>query len=73
VGLNSFQTSGSSPTPRVEVVLLGSGATSSAIARRLTGPDSLSILHLAHICDLGRAREAHAWRLAGISDNREVV
>ena len=55
--LNSFQTSGSSPTPaRCHIGLLGFGLVGSAIARRLTDPDSPSILQLTHICDR-RARE----------------
>jgi homoserine dehydrogenase len=56
MGLNSFQTSGSSPTPRCQVALLGFGPLGSALARRLTGPDSPLGLQLTHICDR-RARE----------------
>jgi homoserine dehydrogenase len=64
--LNSFQTSGNSPgdvrgvsPDRCRVGILGFGTVGSAVARRLTGPDSPSILHLTHICDR-RAREKRA-------------
>jgi homoserine dehydrogenase len=69
VGLNSFQTSGNSPGVRrihqrsgsrppalCRVGILGFGSVGSAIAKRLTGPDSVSSLELTHICDR-RARE----------------
>ena len=63
VPLNSFQTSGNSPgaarlgsPARRRVGSLGFGTLGSAIARRLTGPDSPSSLQLTHICDR-RARE----------------
>jgi homoserine dehydrogenase len=56
LALNSFQTSGNSPTSRCRVGILGFGTVGSAVARRLTGPDSLPSLHLTHICDR-RARE----------------
>lgn len=61
MGLNTFQTSGSSPTssarkPRCSVALLGFGPLGQALARRLTGPDSPFGLQLTHICDR-RARE----------------
>ena len=63
VPLNSFQTSGNSPgatrpgsPARCRVGSLGFGTLGSAIARRLTGPDSPSSLQLTHICDR-RARE----------------
>jgi homoserine dehydrogenase len=60
VGLNSFQTSGNSPgAPRCRVGILGFGTVGSAIARRLTGPDSIPTLELTHICDR-RAREKQA-------------
>jgi homoserine dehydrogenase len=55
--LNSFQTSGSSPTAsRCQVALLGFGPLGAALARRLTGPDSPLGLQLTHIFDR-RARE----------------
>ena len=61
--LNSFQTSGSSPghqaSGRCQVGILGFGTVGSAIARRLTGPDSPPLLQLTHICDR-RAREKRA-------------
>ena len=58
--LNSFQTSGNSPTqPRCRVALHGFGTVGSAIARRLTAPDSPSALQLISICDR-RAREKRA-------------
>jgi homoserine dehydrogenase len=58
--LNSFQTSGNSPgTPRCLVDILGFGSVGSAIARRLTGPDSIPSLELTHICDR-RARDKRA-------------
>ena len=64
--LNSFQTSGNSPgeprhasPARCRVGILGFGTVGSAIARRLTSPDSPSILQLTHICDR-RAREKRA-------------
>jgi homoserine dehydrogenase len=66
VPLNSFQTSGNSPgdprhssPARCRVGILGFGTVGSAIARRLTSPDSPSILQLTHICDR-RAREKRA-------------
>ena len=60
MGLNSFQTSGSSPTAtRCHVALLGFGPLGAALARRLTGPDSPSGLQLTQICDR-RAREKRA-------------
>ena len=64
MGLNSFQTSGSSPTARCQVGILGFGTVGSALARRLTGPDSPPTLQLTHICDRRsrdkRARQADA-------------
>jgi homoserine dehydrogenase len=55
--LNSFQTSGNSPGfGRCRVGILGFGIVGSALARRLTGPDSIPLLELTHICDR-RARE----------------
>lgn len=63
MGLNSFQTSGNSPGPRIgprcRVGILGLGAVGSAVANRLTGADSLPTLELTHICDR-RAREKRA-------------
>jgi homoserine dehydrogenase len=65
VPLNSFQTSGNSPgdarsqTPRCRVGVLGFGTVGSALARRLTGPDSPPSLQLTHICDR-RARDKRA-------------
>jgi homoserine dehydrogenase len=63
LALNSFQTSGNSPgehgAARCRIGLLGFGTVGSAIARRLTGPDSNSLLQLTHICDR-RAREKRA-------------
>ena len=73
MGLNSFQTSGSSPTlhsahgPHVcHVGLLGFGLAGSAIARRLTGPDSPRALQLTHIFDR-RAREKRARQADALS------
>jgi homoserine dehydrogenase len=58
--LNSFQTSGNSPGgARCRVAILGFGTVGSALARRLTGPDSIPLLQLTHICDR-RAREKRA-------------
>jgi homoserine dehydrogenase len=58
--LNSFQTSGNSPgLQRCRVGILGFGTVGSALARRLTGPDSIPLLELTHICDR-RAREKRA-------------
>jgi homoserine dehydrogenase len=51
VTLNSFQTSGSSPTGRCHVGILGFGTVGSAIARRLTSHDAPTQLHLSCICD----------------------
>jgi homoserine dehydrogenase len=65
VPLNSFQTSGNSPgdhrphAARCRVGILGFGTVGSAIARRLTAPDSPPSLQLTHICDR-RAREKRA-------------
>ena len=71
MGLNSFQTSGNSPgTPRCPVGILGFGTVGSAIARRLTGPDSIPSLELTHICDR-RARDKRA-RQPESSTNRIV-
>jgi homoserine dehydrogenase len=56
--LNSFQTSGSSPTA-CRVGLLGYGTAGAAIARRLTRPHDRSSLQLTHICDR-RARDKQA-------------
>jgi homoserine dehydrogenase len=56
LGLNSFQTSGSSPTPHCHVALLGFGPLGAALARRFTGPDAPSSIQLTQICDR-RARE----------------
>ena len=67
MGLNSFQTSGSSPTARCKVGILGFGTVGSAIARRLTGPDSLSALQLTHISDR-RAREKRARQSEALAD-----
>jgi hypothetical protein len=58
--LNSFQTSGNSPgAARCRVGILGFGIVGSALARRLTGPDSFPSLELTLICDR-RAREKRA-------------
>jgi homoserine dehydrogenase len=57
--LNSFQTSGNSPGARCRVGILGFGTVGAAVARRLTGPDSIPSLELTHICDR-RAREKRA-------------
>jgi hypothetical protein len=55
--LNSFQTSGNSPgAARCRAGIPGFGTVGSALARRLTGPDSLPPLELTPICDR-RARE----------------
>ena len=71
MGLNSFQTSGNSPgSPRCLVGILGFGTVGSAIARRLTGPDSIPSLELTHICDR-RARDKRA-RQPESSTNRVV-
>jgi homoserine dehydrogenase len=66
LALNSFQTSGNSPgaplgprSARCRVGILGFGTIGSAIARRLTAPDTPPGLQLSHICDR-RAREKRA-------------
>jgi homoserine dehydrogenase len=62
VPLNSFQTSGSSPTDRdnrCRVGILGFGTVGSTVARRLTGPDPIPQLRLTHIADR-RARDKRA-------------
>jgi homoserine dehydrogenase len=65
--LNSFQTSGSSPTAsRCQVALLGFGPIGAALARRLTGPDSPLGLQLTHIFDR-RAREKRAREAEAVS------
>jgi hypothetical protein len=57
--LNSFQTSGNSPgAASCRVGILGFGIVGSAIARRLTGLDSIPSLELTLICD----RRAHEER-----------
>jgi homoserine dehydrogenase len=48
---DSFHTSGSSPTPRCRVGLLGFGTVGSAVARRLTGDPASPTLELTHIFD----------------------
>ena len=58
MGLNSFQTSGNSPGG-CQVGILGFGTVGAAVARRLSGPDSIPQLHLTHICDR-RARDKRA-------------
>jgi homoserine dehydrogenase len=63
--LNSFQTSGSSPTA-CRVGLLGFGTAGAAIARRLTGQHDRSPLHLTHICDR-RARDKQARESGAIA------
>jgi len=55
VGLNSFQTSGNSPGG-CQVGILGFGTVGAAVARRLSGPDSIPQLRLTHIADR-RARD----------------
>src|SRR5262245_24459126 len=66
--LNSFQTSGNSPGgQRCCVGIPGFGTVGSALARRLTGPDSIPILELTHICDR-RAREKRAWQSQPVAD-----
>ena len=61
MGLNSFQTSGNSPgdLQRCRVGILGLGTVGLAVARRLTGPDSVPHLTLTHLCDR-RARDKQA-------------
>jgi len=58
LSVNSFHTSGSSPTARCRVGLLGFGTVGRAIARRLTGDPAFAARHLelTHIFDR-RARE----------------
>ena len=71
MGLNSFQTSGNSPgTRRCLVGILGFSTIGSAIARRLTGPDSNPSLALTHTSDR-RARDKGA-RPSESSTNRIV-
>jgi homoserine dehydrogenase len=69
VGLNSFQTSGNSPgdAQRCHIGILGIGTVGSAVARRLTGPDSPPHLALTHICDR-RAREQRARQPERLAD-----
>ena len=72
MGLNSFQTSGNSPGTRGCLVgILGFGTVASAIAGRLTGPDSIPSLELTHIGD----RRAHdkGARPPESSTNRIVI
>ena len=65
--LNSFQTSGNSPgAARCRVGILGFGTVGSALARRLTSPQSNPSLELTHICDR-RAREKRARQTEAIS------
>lgn len=61
MGLNSFQTSGISPGDlhRCRVGILGLGTVGTAVARRLTGSDSIPHLTLTHLCDR-RARDKQA-------------
>ena len=68
MGLNSFQTSGNSPGQGREcyaVGILGLGTVGAAIARRLTGPDSIPSLYLTHICDR-HVREKRARQLDSV-------
>lgn len=68
VGLNSFQTSGNSPgdLQRCHVGILGLGTVGLAVARRLTGPDSIPHLTLTHLCDR-RARDKQARQGAALA------
>ena len=69
VPLNSFQTSGSSPTERdhrCRVGILGFGTVGSTVARRLTGPDPIPQLKLTHISDR-RARDKRARQSEAIA------
>ena len=68
MGLNSFQTSGNSPgdAQRCHVGILGIGTVGTAVARRLTGPDSLPNLTLTHLCDR-RARDKQARQADALS------
>lgn len=58
MALNSFQTSGNSPGG-CQVGILGFGTVGAAVARRLTGPDSIPQLRLTHIADR-RTRDLRA-------------
>jgi homoserine dehydrogenase len=62
LSVNSFHTSGSSPTARCRVGLLGFGTVGRAVARRLTGGPAFATppLELTHIFD----RRAHEKREA---------
>ena len=72
LGLNSFQKLRQQSTARGRclVGILGLAPSVSAIARRLTGPDSIPSLELTHICDR-RARDKRA-REPESSTNRIV-
>ncbi|MCC7417047.1 MAG: homoserine dehydrogenase [Acidobacteria bacterium] len=61
---NSFHTSGSSPTRRLRIGLLGFGTVGSAIARRLVSDPSLP-LELTHVFDRRAAFKAARF-LAGV-------
>jgi homoserine dehydrogenase len=68
VALNSFQTSGNSPGG-CPIGIFGFGTVGAALARRLTGPDSIPQLRLTHIADR-RARDIRGRQpeaLAGLS------
>ena len=70
VPLNSFQTSGSSPTDRdsrCHVGILGFGTVGSAVARRLTGPDPVPHVKLTDISDR-RARDKRARQSDALAD-----
>jgi homoserine dehydrogenase len=57
VSVNSFQTSGSSPTPPCRIGLLGFGTVGSAVARRLTAESPTGSLQLTHIFDRRAAQK----------------
>ena len=57
---NSFHTSGSSPTPRCRIGLLGCGTVGAAVARRLAAGSAAGSLDLTHVFDRRAAEKRDA-------------
>ncbi len=67
LSVNSFQTSGSSPTDRCRIGLLGFGTVGSAVARRLAAGSAAGSLELTHIFDRRAAEKRDAFMPASHS------
>ena len=71
MSVNSFHTSGSSPTRRCRIGLLGCGTVGSAVARRLLAGSSANLLDLTHVFDRRAAAKRDA--LASIATSRPPI